>query len=230
MDCATGVWGSDHVTLATDGVGSVGQTVTKRPESLASGVVAIEDADDDEFIRRWANTGLWGTPLYWRDALTRWPSRHAAAVATIANARRGGVLVHCGRGHDRTGIMACLVLAVVGVEPEEIARDYEMSDANMPRPTERDARSAGSTEHHVAAGDSRSARDVRHRPLSSRRRSLRPRHPRCGGGSFPSARHAEAERMDERNGGCRNVPILIRHSGWVGLARYVRLSGRQVRA
>jgi protein tyrosine/serine phosphatase len=41
-------------------------------------------------------------------------------------------LVHCGRGHDRTGIVACVLLALVGVEPEEIADDYERSDANMP--------------------------------------------------------------------------------------------------
>jgi protein-tyrosine phosphatase len=37
------------------------------------------------------------------------------------------VLFHCMRGNDRTGIIALLVLALVGVTPEEIAADYALS-------------------------------------------------------------------------------------------------------
>jgi hypothetical protein len=70
---------------------------------------------------------LWCTPLYYHDALSRWPERHAAAIAAVARARPGGVLVHCGRGHDRTGIITLLLLALAGVAPDDIAADYELS-------------------------------------------------------------------------------------------------------
>ena len=59
---------------------------------------------------------LWCTPLYYRDALKRWPERHAAAISAIARAQPGGVLIHCKRGVDRTGIMTLLLLAAVGVD------------------------------------------------------------------------------------------------------------------
>ena len=78
-------------------------------------------------MKRWAVTNLWGTPLYYREALERWPERHVAAIKTVAQARPGGVLFHCIRGHDRTGIIALLLLALVGVRPEDIATDYELS-------------------------------------------------------------------------------------------------------
>lgn len=88
---------------------------------------AIEDITDEEFLRKWAATDLWSTPLYYHDALRRWPERHAAAISTIGGAGPGGVLFHCVRGHDRTGIITLLLLALVGVTPEDIIADYELS-------------------------------------------------------------------------------------------------------
>ena len=38
-----------------------------------------------------------------------------------------GVLFHCKRGYDRTGIIALLLLALAGVSPEDIVADYELS-------------------------------------------------------------------------------------------------------
>jgi protein-tyrosine phosphatase len=89
--------------------------------------VPIEDITDMEFVHQWAATDLWSTPLYYKDALRRWPERHAAAISAIAQARSGGVLFHCIRGNDRTGIIALLLLTLVGVTPEEILADYELS-------------------------------------------------------------------------------------------------------
>ena len=89
--------------------------------------VAIEDFTDTEFIKQWVDTGLWSTPLYYRDALKRWPERHVAAIRAIAQAQPGGVLFHCKRGHDRTGIIALLLLALAGVSPDDIVSDYELS-------------------------------------------------------------------------------------------------------
>jgi hypothetical protein len=87
----------------------------------------IEDITDDEFLERYALTDLWGTPMYFKDAYERWPGRHAAVIAAIAQAQGGGVLFHCIRGHDRTGIITLLLLSLAGVAKEEILSDYELS-------------------------------------------------------------------------------------------------------
>jgi protein-tyrosine phosphatase len=98
---------------------------------LAVEHVAVEDGADADFAERWATTGLWATPLYFADALDRWPDRHAAAVRAVARARPGGVLIHCGRGCDRTGIVALLLLAAVGVAADDIADDYARSAVRL---------------------------------------------------------------------------------------------------
>ena len=89
--------------------------------------VEIEDVTNKEFVQQWATTDLWGTPLYWNDALNLWAHRHAAALKAIAQAQPGGVLFHCIRGYDRTGIIAFLTLALAGVSMEDITADYELS-------------------------------------------------------------------------------------------------------
>jgi protein-tyrosine phosphatase len=56
------------------------------------------------------------------------------AVAEVADAPAGGVLIHCHAGRDRTGIVAALVLAVAGVPAAAIAADYVVSaEALQPR-------------------------------------------------------------------------------------------------
>ena len=89
--------------------------------------VEIEDVTNKSFVQKWATTDLWGTPLYWTDALNLWAHRHAAALKAIAQAQPGGVLFHCIRGYDRTGIIAFLVLALAGVSLKDITADYELS-------------------------------------------------------------------------------------------------------
>lgn len=89
--------------------------------------VEIEDVTNKEFVQKWATTDLWGTPLYWTDALNLWAHRHAAALKAIAQAQPGGVFFHCIRGYDRTGIIAFLTLALAGVSLKDITVDYELS-------------------------------------------------------------------------------------------------------
>lgn len=98
-----------------------------RPSAITTEYAEIEDITDTEFLKKWVANDLWCTPLYYRDALNRWPERHAAAVSAIARAQPGGVLIHCKRGVDRTGIMTILLLALVGVSPDDIVADYELS-------------------------------------------------------------------------------------------------------
>lgn len=50
-----------------------------------------------------------------------------AAVAAIADAPAGAVVVHCAAGRDRTGMVIALVLAAAGVPDDVIAADYGYS-------------------------------------------------------------------------------------------------------
>jgi protein-tyrosine phosphatase len=91
--------------------------------------VPIEDDTDEEFIERWRP---FSTPHYYGAALERWPQRTVAAVRAVARAGPGGVVIHCGRGRDRTGLISMLLLALAGAEPDDIADDYELSGMRLP--------------------------------------------------------------------------------------------------
>jgi protein tyrosine/serine phosphatase len=116
------------VSLRTHGFNEKDHPIVTPPYSDINVVsVEIEDVTNKEFVEKWATSDLWGTPLYWTDALNLWAHRHAAALQAIAQAQPGGVLFHCIRGHDRTGIITMLLLALVGVSLEDITADYELS-------------------------------------------------------------------------------------------------------
>ena len=85
----------------------------------------LEDLTDSTFWQQWRS--LCCTPLYHRAFLERCPERIAAVIAAIAEAGPGGVLIHCGHGRDRTGLVTLVLLALIGVSPEEIAADYALS-------------------------------------------------------------------------------------------------------
>jgi protein-tyrosine phosphatase len=94
--------------------------------------VPLDDIGDREFWGYcWANE-LDGSPLYYRPFLERKPERCARAVTAVARAAPGGVAIHCGGGRDRTGLVALLLEAMAGVRPEEIVRDYELSNLRLP--------------------------------------------------------------------------------------------------
>lgn len=62
--------------------------------------------------------------------LERNRGRFGRAIAAIADAD-GPVVIHCMGGKDRTGLVAALVLRVVGVPLDEIGRDYALSGPNL---------------------------------------------------------------------------------------------------
>jgi protein-tyrosine phosphatase len=89
--------------------------------------VPLDDIDDIEFWQYINRERLNGTPLYYRVFLERKAERCAAVIEAIARSAPGGVLFHCGAGRDRTGLVALLLLALAGVEPDAIAADYDLS-------------------------------------------------------------------------------------------------------
>lgn len=115
------------LSLHTDGIAEEELHVTRPYPDLTTVRAAIEDVTDTDFVQIWASSRLWCTPLYYRDALRRWPERHAAAVSAIARAQPGGILVHCSRGNDRTGIVTLLILTLAGLALDKILADYELS-------------------------------------------------------------------------------------------------------
>jgi protein-tyrosine phosphatase len=55
----------------------------------------------------------------------------AAAIRAIADAPEGGVVIHCAGGKDRTGLLTALLLHVAGVDVDEIAADYALSEERL---------------------------------------------------------------------------------------------------
>jgi protein-tyrosine phosphatase len=105
--------------------------VAPRPQGLTTVHLPLDGIEDTEFWGYWAAGPQFGTPLYYRPFLDRFPHRTAAVIAAIAHAPPGGVLFHCGVGRDRTGLISLLLLALAGVAPEDIAADYELSAARV---------------------------------------------------------------------------------------------------
>jgi protein-tyrosine phosphatase len=70
------------------------------------------------------------------DFLERNRTKVAEAIAAVARAPEGGVVVHCAAGKDRTGLVSALLLRLAGVSVDQIAEDYAESEANLAELTE----------------------------------------------------------------------------------------------
>lgn len=115
------------VTLRTIGTEDPDPDPAMVPSGVTLERVELEDATDPEFRRRCIDTNLWATPLEWTEMLRFWPDRCAAAITAIARAGPGGVVISCGIGRDRTGLVAFLLLALAGVPADAIAHDWSRS-------------------------------------------------------------------------------------------------------
>jgi protein-tyrosine phosphatase len=62
--------------------------------------------------------------------LDAYRERFGTAVAAVASAPEGCVVVHCAGGVDRTGLVAALLLRLAGVPIDDVADDFALSRAN----------------------------------------------------------------------------------------------------
>lgn len=108
-----------------------GSDVAPRPPDLTTMALPLDGIEDRAFWDYWAGGPQYGTPLYYRPFLDRFPQRTAGVIAAIAHAEPGGVAVHCGIGRDRTGLVSVLLFALAGVGAEDIAIDYELSAGRL---------------------------------------------------------------------------------------------------
>jgi protein-tyrosine phosphatase len=110
-----------------------GPDAAPRPGSVQTVHLPLDVAEDRAFWEVWASGPQFGTPLYYRPHLDRFPGRNAAVVAAVAQAAPGAVVVHCGGGRDRTGQVTMLLLALAGVPADVIAADYALSEGRLRR-------------------------------------------------------------------------------------------------
>ena len=83
--------------------------------------------------------------------LERFGHRFVAVLEIIAAGDTQPVVFHCAAGKDRTGLVAMLVLGLLGVDAEIIAADYALTDVRMPVLLERhQARAAEGAAAEVA--------------------------------------------------------------------------------
>jgi protein-tyrosine phosphatase len=108
----------------------------ERKNAFASGTadlewkhVPLEDQSDELFWGKWREYNC--TPFYYEAFMEQSPARIADVFVAIADAESGGVVFHCGRGRDRTGLISILLLALAHVEPAEVAADYQLSEQNL---------------------------------------------------------------------------------------------------
>ncbi|OAA66255.1 Protein-tyrosine/Dual-specificity phosphatase [Cordyceps fumosorosea ARSEF 2679] len=84
-----------------------------------------------------------------RDKLDHSGEEIAAALRLYSQRRTTPVLVHCTQGKDRTGLICCLVLMVLGVPMAAIEHDYGLTDVGLARDREqllKEVRAVGLTE------------------------------------------------------------------------------------
>lgn len=102
-----------------------------RPSDITTLHLPLDNIEDEEFWGYWGSGYQFGTPLFYLPHVERFPERSARVLAAIAQAPPGGVVFHCSIGRDRTGLVAILLLSLLGVGTEHIVADYALTEDRL---------------------------------------------------------------------------------------------------
>jgi protein-tyrosine phosphatase len=110
---------------------------TARPKDLEVLGIELDPGLHDQdthvaFWTKWKTGAGLASPLYYENHLETFPETSAAVLRAIGHASPGGVLVHCGRGRDRTGLVCVLLLSLSGVKTDAIIENYEWAASRSP--------------------------------------------------------------------------------------------------
>lgn len=99
-------------------------------------VPLMHELDDEEWVEIDAigdaqPDAAGSTRAVYLEFLERRRPQFGEAIAAVADAPEGTVVVHCHGGKDRTGLVVALLLRLVGVDIETIAADYSLSGPNL---------------------------------------------------------------------------------------------------
>jgi protein-tyrosine phosphatase len=111
----------------------LGRDRAPRPPEVTTVHLPLDAIDARDFWDDWEHGPQFATPMYYGPHFDRFPERSASVIRAIADAEPGGVYFHCVGGRDRSGQIAILLLALAGVEPEDIVADYELSAPRLAR-------------------------------------------------------------------------------------------------
>jgi protein-tyrosine phosphatase len=109
------------------------------PRELPVEVVRVpifDDFDEDawheiEALSDRAPTHAEAQRLVYLGFLEHCRARFVEAIAAVAEAPSGAVVIHCHGGKDRTGLVVALLLRLAGVPADAIAEDYALSGERL---------------------------------------------------------------------------------------------------
>jgi protein-tyrosine phosphatase len=104
------------------------------PEQLPVRVWHVPIIDETRRVEAaaWTNGEILPLDELYLMMLNRFGHRFVAVLELIAAGDTQPVVFHCAAGKDRTGLVAMLILGLLGVDADVIAADYGLTDSRMP--------------------------------------------------------------------------------------------------
>src|SRR6185503_12129390 len=85
--------------------------------------------------------------------LDRYAERFVGVMRTLADDTNHPIVFHCAAGKDRTGLVAALLLSLLGVDDEIVAADYALTSEHIDELLERHRTQADATGEAVEVDD-----------------------------------------------------------------------------
>jgi protein-tyrosine phosphatase len=92
--------------------------------------------------------------------LDRYADRFVGVLRTLADATKHPIVFHCAAGKDRTGLVAALLLSLLGVDDETVAADYALSAEHIDELIDRHRAQAATAGRKVEVNDALLAADA----------------------------------------------------------------------